>query len=77
MIESKLIIIEQAARNNPAQNHLKLEAIEQTKRLLTQIDLNAEVVPMVSYIKLEALLISLKGAILTKEESELVAELLE
>ena len=77
MIESKLILIEQATLNNPTPDHLKLEAIRETKKLLTQIDFNAEVVPMESESKLKELLIYLKGNLLTKEESKLVEELVE
>ncbi len=77
MIESKLILIEQATINNPTQDYLKLKAIRETKKLLTQINFNAEVVPMESSIKLKEILIYLKGALLTKEESKLVEELVE
>lgn len=70
-------MIEQGTLNNPNQNPLKLKAIEEIKRLFTKIDFNAEVVPMDSATKLEELLISIKGTPLTKEESELVEELVQ
>jgi hypothetical protein len=70
-------MIEQGTINNPIQDHLKLKAIREIKRLFTQIDFNAEVVPMDSSIKLKELLISIKGTQLTKEESKLVEELVE
>tara|TARA_R110000772_G_scaffold134969_1_gene243626 strand:+ start:16 stop:249 length:234 start_codon:yes stop_codon:yes gene_type:complete len=77
MIESKLILIEQATINNPTKNPLKLNAIRETKKLLTQIDFNAEIVPMECSIKLKELLTFLKGTLLTKEESKLAEELVE
>ncbi len=70
-------MIEQGTLNNPNQNPLKLKAIEEIKRLFTKIDFNAEVVPMDSATKLEELLVSIKGTPLTKEESELVEELVQ
>lgn len=70
-------MIEQGTINDPHQNPLKLKAIEEIKRLLTKIDFNAEVVPMDSAAKLEELLVSIKGTPLTKEESELVEELVQ
>ncbi len=76
MIESKLFLIEQATINNPTPDHLKIKAIRETKKLLNQIDFNAEVVPMESESKLKELLISLKGTLLTKMESKLVKELI-
>ncbi len=69
-------MIEQGTINNPIQDHLKLKAIREIKKLLTKIDFNAEVVPMESESKLKELLISLKGTLLTKEESKLVKELI-
>ncbi len=75
MIKSKLIHIEEATINDLNQNNLKLKAIRETKKLLTQIDFNNEVVPMKSSIKLKELLISLKGKNLTREESNLVEEI--
>ncbi len=75
MIKYKLIMIEQGTLNNPIQDPLKLKAIREIKRLFTQIDFNAEVVPMDSSTKLKELLISIKGTQLTKEESKLVEEL--
>ncbi len=77
MNKYKLIMIEQGTINNPNQNPLKLKAIEEIKRLFTKIDFNAEVVPMDSATKLEELLVSIKGTPLTKEESELVEELVQ
>ncbi len=68
-------MIEQGTLNNPIQDHLKLKAIQEIKKLFTQIDFNAEVVPMDSSIKLKELLTSLKGTQLTEEESKLVEEL--
>lgn len=68
-------MIEQGTINNPDQNPLKLKALEEVKRLFTKIDFNAEVVPMDSASKLKELLVSIKGTPLTKEESELVEEL--
>lgn len=70
-------MIEQGTINNPDQNPLKLKAIEEVKRLFTKIDFNAEVVPMDSASKLTELLVSIKGTPLTKEESELVEELVQ
>jgi hypothetical protein len=67
MIESKLLLIEQATMNNLTQDYLKLKAIRDTKELLTQIDVNAEVVRMENESKLKELLIDLKGTLLTKE----------
>lgn len=75
MNKYKLIMIEQGTINNPVQDPLKLKAIQEIKRLFTKIDFNAEVVPMDNSIKLKELLISIKGTPLTKEESELVEEL--
>ncbi|MFT6797442.1 MAG: hypothetical protein ACJART_002593 [Maribacter sp.] len=75
MNKYKLIMIEQGTINNPDQNPLKLKALEEVKRLFTKIDFNAEVVPMDSASKLKELLVSIKGTPLTKEESELVEEL--
>ncbi len=69
-------MIEQGTINNPIQDHLKLKAIREIKKLLTKIDFTAEVVPMESESKLKELLISLKGTLLTKEESKLVKELI-
>jgi hypothetical protein len=77
MIEAKLILIAQATLNNPTPNYLKLKAIHETKKLLSQIDLNAEVAPMKSESKLKELFIYLKGNLLTKEESKLAKELAE
>ena len=68
-------MIEQGTINNPVQDPLKLKAIKEIKRLFTKIDFNAEVVPMDSASKLTELLVSIKGTPLTKEESELVEEL--
>jgi len=70
-------MIEQGTIHNPDQNPLKLKAIEEVKRLFTKIDFNAEVVPMDSASKLTELLVSIKGTPLTKEESELVEELVQ
>lgn len=70
-------MIEQGTINDPDQNPLKLKAIEEVKRLFTKIDFNAEVVPMDSAGKLKELLVSIKGTPLTKEESELVEELVQ
>ncbi len=70
-------MIEQGTINDPDQNPLKLKAIEEVKRLFTKIDFNAEVVPMDSASKLKELLVSIKGTPLTKEESELVEELVQ
>ena len=70
-------MIEQGTINDPDQNHLKLKAIDEVKRLFTKIDFNAEVVPMDSASKLKELLVSIKGTPLTKEESELVEELVQ
>ena len=70
-------MIEQGTINDPDQNPLKLKAIEEVKRLFTKIDFNAEVVPMDSASKLTELLVSIKGTPLTKEESELVEELVQ
>ena len=69
--------MEQGTINNPVQDHIKLKAIQEIKRLFTQIDFKAEVVPMDSAIKLKELLISIKGTQLTKEESKIVEELVE
>jgi hypothetical protein len=77
MIESKLLLIEQATMNNLTQDYLKLKAIRDTKEQLTQIDVNAEVVPMENESKLKELLIDLKGTLLTKEELRLVEELID
>ena len=70
-------MIEQGTINDPDQNPLKLKAIEEIKRLFTKIDFNAEVVPMDNASKLKELLVSIKGTPLTKEESELVEELVQ
>ncbi len=70
-------MIEQGTINNPVQDPLKLKAIKEIKRLFTKIDFNAEVVPMDSASKLAELLVSIKGSELTKEESELVEELVQ
>jgi hypothetical protein len=67
MIESKLLLIEQATMNNLTQDYLKLKAIRDNKELLTQIDVNAEVFRMENESKLKELLIDLKGTLLTKE----------
>jgi hypothetical protein len=75
MIESKLNLLEQATMHSPIQDHLKLKAIRDTKKLLNQIDFNAEVVPLENSTKLEKLLVFLKGNLLTKDESKLVEEL--
>ena len=76
MIELKLALIEKIAMTNPKKNPLKLKAIKDVKRLFAQIDFNAELLPIESVVKLTALLIFLKGAQLTNEESKLVEELL-
>ncbi|MGB5357757.1 MAG: hypothetical protein WBN11_13795 [Eudoraea sp.] len=77
MNKYKLIMIEQGTINNPVKDPLKLKAIQEIKRLFTKIDFNAEVVPMDNSIKLKELLISIKGTPLTKEESEIVEELVQ
>ncbi|MGB5318383.1 hypothetical protein [Eudoraea sp.] len=77
MNKYKLIMIEQGTINNPVKDPLKLKAIQEIKRLFTKIDFNAEVVPMDNSIKLKELLISIKGSPLTKEESEIVEELVQ
>ena len=75
MIELKLALIEKIAMTNPKKNHLKLEVINDVRRLFAQIDFNAELLPTESAVKLTALLIFLKGTQLTNEESKLVEEL--
>jgi hypothetical protein len=76
MIQTKLLIMEYAAINEPAQNHWKLSSIQGIKNLLTQIDFNAETIPLDSSKKLKKLLTSLKGSVLSKEELGIVEELI-
>ncbi len=76
MIQTKLLIMEYAAINDHAQNHWKLSAIQGIKNLLTQIDFNAETIPLENTKKLKKLLTSLKGSVLSKEELSIVEELI-
>ncbi len=76
MIQTKLLLIEYATINDSTRNHWKLTAIRVIKSLLTQIDFNAETIPLESAKKLKDLLVSLKGGLLTKEESKIAEELI-
>jgi len=76
MIQTKLLLLEYATINDSAQNHWKLTAIRGIKNIITQINFNAETVPLESPEKLKTLLSSLKGAGLTKEEGRVVEELI-
>jgi len=77
MIQTKLLLIEYAAYNDPiAQDHKKMQAIRGIKELLMKIDFNAEVIPLEDPNKLNILLVSLKGEALTTDESKLINELI-
>ncbi len=54
---------------------MKLQAIRGVKNLLMEIDFTAEVVPTENPNKLKNLLASLKGGLLSKEEENLIEEL--
>ena len=76
MIQTKLLLMEYAAVNNPAQNPEKLNAIRELKNLLIQIDFRAEIVPMENALKLKDLLASLKGKPLSNCEIMIIEELI-
>lgn len=76
MIQTKLLLIEYTAINGPKSNRWKLSAASGIKNLLTQIDFNAETIPLESGKKLKELLSSLKGDLLTNEEIKIADELL-
>ena len=76
MIQTKLLIIEYNTVNSPEQNQNKLKSIRGVRNLLMQIDFISETVPMDNIEKLKELLTSLKGEVLTKEESCIAEELI-
>ena len=72
MILDKLKVAEKSVRKNINMEKRRMEAIISIKKLLEQIDFNAEVVPVEDRDKLSNLLISLKGDNLDCAEVELV-----
>ena len=75
MIKIKLDLVEFEMLKNPIQNQEKLSAVQNIKKLIEKIDFEAEVVPMQNKTKLNKLLISIKGSLLTEEESKIIEEL--
>ena len=77
MILNKLSFIELEVKSNIYKEQNRLVAIKTVQDLLTQIDFEAEVVPLKDIVKLTTLLNSLKGRSLNEEESELLIRIIE
>ncbi|MFL0352211.1 hypothetical protein [Xanthomarina sp. GH4-25] len=75
MIQTKILFIEQDVERNSPENSELLVAVRSIKKLLNQIDFQAEVVPLESTKKLSNLLESLKNEPLSNSERLLVKKL--
>ncbi len=76
MIKSRLLEIEYKSINKTIKQPEKLVAILRIKQLLSQIDFNAEIVPLQDEEHLVKLLTSLKNKRLSKQELLIVKELI-
>jgi hypothetical protein len=75
MIHTRLNELEGHIGKNKKGALLKLKTIERFKEWLKQIDQSVEVIPINDLARLNGLLTSLKGEVLTIDELELVKEI--
>jgi hypothetical protein len=75
MIIERLIQAVNEIQSRMEKETKRLEAIQSIRKLLSEIDFNAEVVPTEDKDKLIRCLVSLKGRALAKNELELINEL--
>ena len=76
MILDKLALLKLEVKENIYKEKNKLAAIKTIQDLFSQIDFNAEMVPMNDIKKLNKLLVSLKGKTLNEEEGKLLKKLI-
>ena len=77
MITDKLNFIELNVKSTIYKEQNKLAAVKTIQELLSQIDFEAEVVPMKNVERLTKLLYSLKGRALNEEEIELLRSIVD
>jgi hypothetical protein len=61
MINTKLLLLEYAAKNNHEEDNASLAAIKSIRKMISQIDFSSEVVPIDNAESLIKLMVSLKG----------------
>ena len=61
MINTKLLLLEYAAKNNHEEDNASLAAIKSIRKMISQIDFSSEVVPIDNPESLIKLVVSLKG----------------
>lgn len=76
MVRSKILFLEQELNRKPIRNKELLEAVNNLKVLLKQIDFTAEVVPVENRKRVLSLFTSLKDEPLTKKEHLVITRLL-
>jgi len=75
MINTKLLLLEYAARNNHEEEHASLAAIKSIRKMISQIDFSSEVVPIDNPERLIKLMASLKGEQLTGLEINILYDI--
>lgn len=76
MIRNKLLYIKCNALEDPENNERKIKAVEDIKQMISQIDHDAEIIPLENCGKLTELLASLKSSPLTQDEILVIQELI-
>jgi hypothetical protein len=75
MITQKLSEIELEVKYKIYSEQKKLKTVKTFIKLINQIDLNVEVIPINDIEKLSRLLVSLKGKVLNEEENRLIEKI--
>jgi hypothetical protein len=76
MILDKLYKIEEKSRLSIKKEKERINTVKSMRRLLNQIDLSSEVIPVKDIKQLSMLISSLKGKVLTEEEMNIINELI-
>jgi hypothetical protein len=76
MILDKLYKIEEKSRLSIKKEKERINTVKSMRRLLNQIDLSSEVIPVKDIKQLSMLIYSLKGKVLTEEEMNIINELI-